>query len=195
MKKLPLDFYKRDSLIVAKQLLGKTLVRNLKGVELSGTIIETEAYCGSFDKACHSYAFKRTKRNEVMYREGGISYVYLIYGMYHCFNIVTEDEANPSAVLIRAISPISGKNEMSMLRYSSPYDTISSKQKLNLTNGPGKLCKALNITINDNGEPLSQDSIYILDSPLKDFQILATPRINIGYAEEFVDKPWRFLLT
>ncbi len=129
-----------------------------------------------------------------MYNAGGVAYVYLIYGMYYCFNVVTEDERNPSAVLIRAIEPISGQNVMSGFRYNTPFDKLTPKQKLNLANGPGKLCVAMGITGEHNGISLTDSTLYILDSDEKTSNIIATPRINIGYAQEFVDMPWRFLL-
>lgn len=196
MKKLERDFYLRDSVTVAKDLLGKYLVHRVEGEEVTGKIVEVEAYMGPEDKAAHSYNNRRTDRNEIMYGLGGFSYVYFIYGMYHCMNIVVEEIGKPQAILIRALEPISGLNFMARNRYSKNLEELSKKEKIGLTNGPGKLCQALKIHRNQNGQDLCADKLYILADDDKDinFEVISTTRINIDYAEEAVYYPWRFYI-
>lgn len=194
MHKLNRNFYLRDPLVVARELLGKQLIHETQDCRIVGKIVETEAYTGPEDKACHAYGRKRTARNEVMYRVGGTAYIYLIYGMYYCFNIVTEPEDMPSAVLVRAIEPIEGAEHMARLRYGTDISSLSQKQKLNLCNGPGKLCIAMDIGKLENGTDLCGSSLYINDAKNNPFSITASPRINIDYAEEYKDKPWRFYI-
>ncbi|MCX7904366.1 MAG: DNA-3-methyladenine glycosylase [Caloramator sp.] len=191
--KLPVDFYSRDTITVAKELLGKLLVRNINGNKLVGKIVEVEAYLGPIDKACHSYNFRRTQRNEVMYGPPGIAYVYFIYGMYYCLNFVTEKEGMPCAVLIRALEPIEGFDIMALNRFGKTYSELTKSQKRNLTNGPGKLCRAFNIDKALNGHSLLSDEIYVLDNQ-EDFEIVAGKRIGIDYAEEAKDFEWRFFI-
>lgn len=194
MDKLKRDFYLRNALIVAKDLLGKQLVHETQDYRIVGRIVETEAYMGSIDKASHAYGGKRTIRNEVMYHIGGTSYVYLIYGMYHCFNVVTEPKNKASAVLVRALEPIEGVEHMSKFRYGIEPSALSAKQKLRLCNGPGKLCISLDITKSENGLDLCGSTLYIKDAHNEPFNIKDSPRINIDYAEEYKDKPWRFYI-
>lgn len=149
--RLDREFYCRNTLIVAKELLRKYLVYEYDNKKLIGKIVEVEAYGGKEDKACHSYKGRRTKRTETMYAVGGTSYVYLIYGMYNCFNVVSSDIDEPEAVLIRAVEPIEGHDIMANNRYKCEYSELSKLKKKNLTNGPGKLCIALNINKNENG--------------------------------------------
>ncbi len=118
--KLDRSFYNRNTLIVAKELLGKILVHNIDGKLLKGKIVETEGYLGLRDKAAHSYGGKKTNRVETMYGDPGRAYVYLIYGMYYCLNIVTEEEGSPEAVLIRGVEPLEGIDEMSINRFGNP---------------------------------------------------------------------------
>jgi len=191
--KLPVEFYSRDTITVAKDLLGKLLVRNINGNKLIGKIVEVEAYLGPIDKACHSYNFKRTQRNEVMYGPPGIAYVYFIYGMYYCLNFVTEKEGIPCAVLIRALEPIEGLDTMALNRFGKTYSELTKSQRKNLTNGPGKLCRTFNIDKSLNGHSLLSDEIYVLDN-LEDFEIVADKRIGIDYAEEAKDYEWRFFI-
>ena len=153
MKKLIRNFYNRDSITVAKDLLGKVLVHKVDGKEYKGIIVEVEAYCGFDDKAAHSYGGKRTPRVEVMYGEPGFSYIYLIYGMYNCFNIVTGKNNQAQAVLIRALEPIEGIEIMQEYRKQS-------KIKM-LCNGPGKLCQAFGINRALNGISLLKPPIYL----------------------------------
>ncbi|WP_416175774.1 DNA-3-methyladenine glycosylase [Clostridium sp.] len=194
MKKLTRDFYNRDTLKVAKELLGKILVHNINGKILSGKIVEVEAYKGITDKAAHSYGGRRTKRTEVMYGICGISYVFMIYGMYNCFNITTEDKNIPNAILVRALEPIDNLDIMSFNRFNKSYNELSKKQKINLTNGPGKLCQALEIDRRLNNCDLCKNELYILDPEKYDFTIESAKRIGIDYAEEAADYPWRFYI-
>lgn len=193
MKKLERKFYKRDSIAISKELLGKYLVHEYDNVKLISKIVEVEAYMGVIDKAAHSYGGRRTKRTEVMYMEGGYAYVYQIYGMYYCMNVVTSEVDNPQAVLIRAIEPVEGIDIMSKNRYGIEYEKLSNYQKKNITNGPGKLCMAMNINKKLNGEDLCKNRLYILDNK-EDFSIVSSKRINIDYAEEARDYLWRFYI-
>ncbi|MFU0825726.1 DNA-3-methyladenine glycosylase [Clostridium sp.] len=193
MKKLERDFYKRSAIEVAKELLGKYLVHEYKGNKLIGRIVEVEAYMGVEDKAAHSYGGRRTERTEVMYKEGGYTYVFQIYGMYYCVNVVTSEMDIPQAVLIRALEPIEGLEEMSRNRYKKSYEELTAYQKKNLTNGPGKLCMAMNIDKTLNGEDLCGSRLYILDNKEK-FNTVYSKRINIDYAEEAKDYLWRFYI-
>ena len=195
MRKLEREFYNRDSASTAKDLLGKFLVHKRNGEELIGKIVEVEAYMGPTDKAAHSYGNRRTDRNEVMYGPPGYAYVYIIYGMYNCMNVVVEQPGKPQAILIRALEPVKGLEAMAQFRYKKKYEELSKRQVLGLTSGPGKLCISLNIDRSHNGEDLCGDNIYILEDDKKEeFEIAATPRINIDYAEEAKDFLWRFLI-
>lgn len=188
--KLPLKFYKRDVLTVAKELLGKTLIRKKNELTFSGIIVETEAYDGRIDQAAHSFS-GRTKRNETMFKGGGYLYVYFTYGNHYCCNVVTGNCGDGCAVLIRAVEPIDGIEAMAVNRYSK--STISDKEFLNLTNGPGKLCKAFSIDINDDGTNLNDDQIFILKSKKKKPEnILTSKRIGITKS---IDLPWRFFIA
>lgn len=193
MKKLEREFYKRNTLIVAKELLGKHLVHEYEGNKLISKIVEVEAYMGVEDKAAHSYGGRRTERTEVMYKEGGYAYVFQIYGMYYCVNVVTSEKEIPQAVLIRGLEPIEGLETMSVNRYGKRYEELTNYQKKNLTNGPGKLCMAMNIDKKLNGEDLCKENLYILDNKEK-FNIVTSKRINIDYAEEAKDYLWRFYI-
>ncbi|EMA6344127.1 DNA-3-methyladenine glycosylase [Bacillus cytotoxicus] len=194
MKAPPL-FYEGDTLDVAKKLLGQKLVHIVDGVKRSGYIVEVEAYKGPDDKAAHSYGGRRTERTEIMFGAPGHAYVYLIYGMYHCFNVITAPVGIPHGVLIRALEPAEGVEEMKLARYSKTE--LTKTQYKNLTNGPGKLCRALNITLNERGLSLQGDKLYIELVPesqhlSSQYEIAKSPRINIDYAEEAVHYPWRF---
>ncbi len=194
MNKLDRDFYLRNTLVVAKDLLGKHLVHETQDYRIVGRIVETEAYIGPEDKGSHSYGGRRTNRNEVMYHIGGTSYVYLIYGMYYCFNVVTEQIDKPAAVLVRAVEPVEGKEHMSHMRYDTDFSSLSSRQKLGLCNGPGKLCMAMGIGKAENGLDLCSSKLYICDAGDDSFNIKTSPRINIDYAGEYAHKPWRFFI-
>jgi DNA-3-methyladenine glycosylase len=194
MKKLTREFYNRDTLKVASELIGKILVRVYGGDILSARIVETEAYIGAIDKASHCYKGE-TDRTKVMFGPPGYSYVYLIYGMYYCFNVVTEGEGCGSGVLIRGIEPIENIEIMSFNRYGKLLKDITKQQLKNISNGPGKLCKALNISKNENKLDLTKDELYIIDDGFKDFNIERSKRINIDYAEEAKDFLWRFTMN
>ncbi len=194
MSKLDRAFYLRDTLTVAQDLLGKLLVHETEGYRISARIVETEAYIGPEDKGSHSYGGRRTKRNEVMYQIGGTSYVYLIYGMYFCFNAVTEEAGKPSAVLVRAVEPVEGESHMSQLRYGLEYTSLSPKQRLGMCNGPGKLCMSMGIELAENGLDLCGSKLYICAAQNEPFNVKSSPRINIDYAEEYTLKPWRFYI-
>lgn len=198
MEVLNRSFYVRDTLTVSKELLGKVLVHETPTFKLAGRIIETEAYLGPEDKAAHSYGGKVTPRVEVMYNQGGYSYVFTIYGMYQCFNIVAQREGIPQAVLIRALEPIESLDIMSQNRYNKSYQELSKSQIKGLTNGPGKLCMAMAIGKAQNKIDMCQrnglDDIYVYDDDYGDFEMVATERVNIDYAEEYIHKPWRFYI-
>lgn len=194
MKKLDKDFYNRDSIIVAKELLGKVLVHEIAGHRISAKIIETEAYMGVVDKAAHSYNGRRTKRVEVMYGDPGFSYIFMIYGLHCCFNVVVNGKEIPQAILVRAVEPLEGKEWMAKKRFDKPYDQLTKSQRRGLTNGPGKLCGALSIDRTFNGLDLCESVIYMEDGDSEDFNIVTTKRIGIDYAEEAKDFPWRFYI-
>lgn len=192
MNTLAREFYNRDSVIVARELLGKVLVHRINEQEVFAKIVETEAYMGVKDKAAHSYGGRRTPRVEVMYGGPGFSYVFLIYGMYYCFNIVTMEEGNPQAVLVRAVEPLGGIDLMAQNRFMRTYDQLTRSEINRLTNGPGKLCKALQIDKNLNGEDLCGNKLYVKEGRREHFDVVSSKRIGIEYAEEAKDFPWRF---
>jgi len=198
MKKLKRSFYERDTLTVIEDLLGKYLVRKYDGQYIVGRITEIEAYIGAIDKACHAYGGKKTNRTEVLYARGGTCYVYLIYGMYHCMNIVTEREGLAAAILLRGVELIEGQELAAKLRYGKPLSDLTNYQIKNFTNGPGKLCKAIHISKEDNWSDFCGDELFITDT-WKDhatvpFEIETGPRIGIDYAEEAQAFPWRYCL-
>ncbi|WP_238903311.1 DNA-3-methyladenine glycosylase [Clostridium sp. YIM B02506] len=193
--RLERDFFARDTLIVAKELLGKVIVREIDGVRLSGKIVETEGYIGSIDKASHAYGGKKTPRVEPLYGEPGISYVFSIYGMYECFNVISKEKGSPEGILIRAVEPIDGLEKIAQNRFRKSYDTLTFKEIKNLTNGPSKLCIALDINkkVHNFMDLVSSKELYIEDGDIiNSSDIVETTRIGIDYAEEAVDFPWRF---
>ncbi|GCD10004.1 DNA-3-methyladenine glycosylase [Clostridium tagluense] len=193
--KLTREFYAKETLQVAKELLGKVVVHEVNGVKLKGKIVETEAYIGSIDKASHAYGGKKTPRLEALYGKPGIAYVYFIYGMYHCFNVITEKEGSPEGVLIRAIEPIDGIDEMSKLRFNKVYNELTKAQFKNLSSGPSKLCIAMNINKENNKQDLCSGNLYIEESMDKEkIEIIEAKRIGIDYAEEAKDFKWRFYI-
>lgn len=195
MKTLPRAFYDRDTLTVARDLLGKHLVRRLDGAELVVRITETEAYIGAVDKACHAYGGRRTARTETLYAKPGTAYVYLIYGMYHCLNFVTEPEGTAAAVLLRGVEAVSGTDLMAYNRFSRAFDQLTAYQRKNFLNGPGKVCKALAITRIHNGLDLTGGGeLFLCDGEAPVGDIHVGKRVGIDYAEEAVDFPWRFWL-
>lgn len=194
MKKLEQDFYDRDTVTVARELLGKLLVRNLDGQHLVGRITETEAYVGPIDKACHAYNYKRTPRTETLFAPPGTAYIYLIYGMYSCLNFVTEPEGTPCAVLIRGVEPVENEALIARNRFGRLPEELTPYQRKNFLNGPGKLCKGFALTRTQNGLSLLGDTLYVAEDGFVPEQINVGKRIGIDYAEEAIDFPWRFYL-
>lgn len=188
MEKLPRSFYQRnDVLQIAKELLGKLLFTNWNGITTSGRIVEVEAYAGAIDKASHAFGGRRTNRNEIMYAGGGVTYVYLCYGIHHLFNVVTNYKEIPHAILIRALEPVKGIDEM-LKR------TGKKRPDHTLTKGPGNLSKALGISVVNTGTSLRSKELFIADDGLvfakKD--IAATPRIGVDYAGADAKLKYRF---
>ena len=183
--KLPRSFYEQTTLDVAKQLLGKYLVRKHAAGDAIGRIVETEAYIGPHDLACHA-SKGRTARTEVMFGPAGHAYIYFIYGFYNMLNLVTESKDYPAAVLIRAVEPLAGIELMKERR------RISALR--NLASGPGKLCQAFAVDRSLNGADLSGGVLYVedRDEPIPKFQ--ATARIGVDYAGKWKAKPYRFLV-
>lgn len=190
MELLERDFYMRDSLEVAKDLLGQTLVREEDGLVGRFKIVETEAYRGVADKGAHAYGGKRTDRTKPMFEEGGITYIYLIYGMYNCLNIVANVKDNPQCVLIRAVEPL----DEEAFEMCKKYRAIKSKKLQDLTNGPGKLCKALNIDRSLLEIDVTKLGCLYITEGARPSEITADKRINIDYAEEYRDVEWRFYI-
>lgn len=185
--KLTREFYERDTLTVARELLGKHIVRNTSEGSTTGKIVEVEAYIGPDDAAAHTFRGLRSNRTEVAFGPGGYAYVYLIYGMHHCLNIVTNTVNKPEVVLIRALEPVDGLELMKIRRKTEVIG--------NLCSGPGKLCSAMNITRQENGIDLCKEALFLLDRPVVPPEdILATPRINIDYAQEAKDYLWRYII-
>lgn len=177
-------FLNEDVTQVAKDLLGMYLVSERAGVLTAGRIVETEAYCGRGDKACHANN-KRTPRTEVMYRKGGLAYVYLCYGIHHLLNVVTNREGQADAVLIRALEPVFGLETMKERRNFT---------KAKLTSGPGTLAEAMGIKVDQTGTDLLGDEIWLAVADEKNFKITAGTRIGVDYAEEDALRPWRFVI-
>ncbi len=188
-KKLSNEFYRqKDVLGIAQSLIGKQLFTQIDGQLTGGIIAETEAYNGISDKASHAYGGRKTNRTEVMYREGGIAYVYFSYGMHHLFNVVTGTKGDPEAVLIRGIIPTVGIETILKRR---------NKVKINsmLVNGPAKLCQALGISLKQNTISLQSDTLWIEESQgIGQTEILITTRVGIDYAGEDASLPYRFIL-
>jgi len=185
--RLDRTFFSRDTLAVARDLLGKRLVRLLaEGQRLSGIIVETEAYVGETDRACHA-ARGRTPRNAVMYEKAGLAYVYLIYGIHHCLNAVTEQEGFPAAVLIRALEPQEGLAKMREFRSGQP-DRI-------LTSGPGRLCQALAIDRTFNGSDLCISPDLYVEEGDAPAGIVTDTRIGISADETARERLWRFCVA
>ena len=187
MVKIAREFYTReDTLQIAQDLLGKTLVvPTADGTRVSGIIVETEAYLGIKDKAAHSYGNRRTKRTETMFAVGGTVYIFFVYGMYFQFNVVAGELGAPHAVLIRAVEPVEGIELMRERR--------GRMKDNNLTSGPGKLCIALGIDKTFNDEDLLGRRVWLEDGEkITSNKIACGKRVGIDYAEEDAEKPWRF---
>ncbi len=186
------EFYERNPLGVAKELLGKTLVHETAQGTTSGMIVETEAYMGPEDKASHAFGNRRTKRTETQFGPKGHAYVYLIYGMYYCFNVISgKIPAKPEAVFFRALQPLEGIELMAKRR-----PTANCKLE-HLANGPSKLCMAMNIAKLQNGADLTKPPFYIRADGVKVSanNIVQAPRIGVDYANEWKHKPWRFYIS
>jgi len=187
MNILPRQFYERETTKVAQDLLGKILVREIGNQRITGRIVETEAYAGFDDKASHAHK-GQTPRNSILFGPAGFAYVYFTYGLHHLFNIVTEDVNFPSAVLVRAIEPISG---IEIIRENRP-----GRDYHELTSGPAKLTKALKIDKCFNGIDVTiEDDIWVEEGEevLKS-RIVSAPRVGVGYSEECRYWPWRFYI-
>ncbi|MCF6270871.1 MAG: DNA-3-methyladenine glycosylase [Melioribacteraceae bacterium] len=183
-KKLTSNFYNRNTEQLAKDLLGKILVRSISNKLLAGKIVETEAYLCSTDEASHSFKGK-SNRNKTMFNSYGFLYVYQIYGIHFCCNVVSGREDEGSAVLIRALEPIENIEIMGRHRFGDV--PITHRNLVNLTNGPAKLCQALSINLSDNGSNLLDNKIYILDSPkIPQQNIIRTTRIGITKSKELL---------
>ncbi|MDR3236336.1 MAG: DNA-3-methyladenine glycosylase [Prevotellaceae bacterium] len=191
MSKLPISFYTRPDVVqLSRELLGKVLCTHIGGALTEAVIVETEAYAGVADRASHAYGGKRTKRTEMMYWSGGHAYIYLCYGMYSLFNVVTNIEGIPHAALIRGGVPLSGLDAM-LARLKK------TKAVPGLLSGPGKLAKALGLHYSMTGTPLSGNRIWIEDRNIHipANAITATPRIGVDYAGEDAALPYRFVAT
>jgi DNA-3-methyladenine glycosylase len=190
LTKLSKEFYQRKDVVkIARELLGKILVTNFDNIVSAGRIVETEAYNGAVDKASHAFGNRRTNRTEVMFGEGGVAYVYLCYGIHHLFNVVTNVKDIPHAVLIRAIEPITGVEDMLLRTGKKILDNT-------LTRGPGNVSKALGIYTRHTGLSLLGDEIFIADDSfkLKPSEVAATPRIGVDYAGADALLPYRFIV-
>jgi DNA-3-methyladenine glycosylase len=184
--RLARDFYEQPTVQVAQQLLGKYLVRVHPDGVTAGMILETEAYVGLEDKASHG-SRGLTPRNAVMFGPAGFAYVYLIYGMHHCLNAVTEQEKYPAAVLIRAVQPCEGLESMLTRR---------RKQDIRLlANGPGNLCQAFGIDRRLNGIDLGGDVLFVEDRGVCPADFVVTTRVGVDYAGPWKDMPWRFYIA
>lgn len=189
------EFYKQGALTLAKKLLGKVVVRNVDNIILRAKIVETEAYIGEIDKASHAYNGRRTERTEPLFREGGIAYVYFIYGKYYCFNVISGLENRGEGVLIRALEPLNEFDYLAKKRFNQSYEELSETKKKAITNGPSKLCIAFSIDKSYNYKKLYEmGDFYIEDGDKEKISIVETTRIGIDYAEEAIDFPWRFYI-
>lgn len=188
-KKLDISWYEHDNVVeMAKMLLGKVLCTNIDGQPAKGMIVETEAYSGTNDKACHANGQKKTKRNRIMFAHGGHAYVYLCYGIHHLFNVVTNREGKADAVLIRAVEPVDGFDVMMQRRRMK-------KIEKRLTGGPGVLTEALGIKTHHYAARLDEKLIWIEENePLDTRQIVEATRIGVDYAGEDALRLWRFYI-
>ncbi len=190
-KKLGQEFFQRpDVVAVARSLLGKWLISRTGGVLTGGRIVETEAYCGETDRACHAFGQRITARNATMFRPGGVAYVYLCYGIHTMFNVVSNTIGKGDAVLVRAIEPLVGVDKMLERRKKSEINRL-------LCGGPGALTQALGIFRELDGEDLGGDTIWIEDrgDVVKDSETVASPRVGVGYARDDANLPWRFRIA
>ncbi len=190
-ERLEATFFSRPTLEVARALLGTRLVRRSGRHQLEGRIVEVEAYIGEDDQACHA-SRGRTPRAQGLYREPGVYYVYMIYGMYWCLNVVTEELDFPAAVLIRALEPIAGQAEMKKRRQAARTD-------VDLCNGPGKLCQAMDVDSRFHGQSIEEGSLWLEQDPVDSSEdmggVVSCPRVGVDYAGECARYPWRFYLA
>ncbi len=187
-EKLPISFYARNSVTeIARDLLGKVLCTNINGVFTAGIIVETEAYCGRNDKACHSCVHGKTERTKIMFGEPGRAYIYLCYGIHHLFNVVTNVEGLADAVLIRAIEPLEGIDAILRRRNKKSLSR-------NAGGGPGIVSSALGITTKHYGTNLLENLIWLENRGIlyDDSEVIASPRVGVNYAAEDAFLPWRF---
>ena len=187
-KRLIRRFYRRDPVTLARALLGQVLVRRFDdGHELAGRIVDVEAYLGIEDRASHSYGGRRTKRNGSMWLDGGHAYVYFVYGMHWCFNVVSDREEVPTACLIRALEPLKGLEEMRRRR--------GKERAMDLCSGPAKLAQVLGIDRSLDGVDLAGDNrIFVERGRSRRSPVLARARVGVTYAESWAAKPLRFTL-
>lgn len=200
---LPQSFFLGNTVDIAREMVGKYLVRRYGGVTLAARITETEAYVGRMDKACHAYNYRKTERTKTLFAPPGTAYVYLIYGMHCCLNFVTEPEGEPSAVLIRGLEPRYNADIIAENRFGCKPEHMTPYQKKNFLNGPGKVCAGMNIDRGLNGLPYGSQELFLCRS-LSDaglphveeapLSIKTGRRVGIDYAEEAVHFPWRFYL-
>jgi DNA-3-methyladenine glycosylase len=200
MERLGRDFFTQDTLVVSRELLGQRLVRVLDGQRLSGRIVEVEAYIGEKDRASHA-RHGRTGRNAPMYGPPGHAYVYFVYGMHHCLNVVTEREEFPAAVLIRALEPLEGIEAMRARRWPERGHCVSivegrgGRPDVQLTSGPARLCQALGIDRQFDGADLCAPGAQLFieqDAAVPDGAIVAGPRVGVRGDEAALAAPWRF---
>ena len=191
-RRTPRSFFRRDPVLVARELLGHRLVSGVGDTRTAGIIVETEAYLGLPDKAAHTYGGRRTRRNEMMWGAAGRAYVYFVYGMHHCLNVVAGETGDPVAVLIRALEPDTGIDTMFARRPRALRAT-------DLCSGPAKLCLALGIDLGLDGEDLTSSDLLSIESPgrrpPRAAPIVATSRVGIAYAEEWQHEPLRFFVA
>lgn len=189
------NFFDQPTLDLSKQILGAELIHETEdGIVLSGKIVEVEAYLGPEDRAAHSYGGRRTKRTEVMYGPPGHAYLYIIYGIHVCLNIVSGPAGKPEAILLRAVEPVRGIEKMSLNRGFGPAEDLSARREKQLTSGPGKLVQALGIPIGLYGHDLSEPPLYVRppESPVPAGEIATGSRIGIENTGEARDYPYRF---
>lgn len=193
-EKLPRSFFRRDTQKVARDILGSILVRKAGDSYLKAKIVETEAYLGTKDKAAHVYEDKKTDRNKVVYEKAGLVYIYLCYGIHWQLNFTTGKEDEPECILIRALEPIAG--EKVMLKNREEKSSAAKINEAQITNGPGKLCQALNLDRSFYGEDsIESDRLWLeKGDSIPEAKIKSSPRIGIDYAEEYAQKPWRYFV-
>lgn len=191
--KLPASFYARRALDLAPDLLGRVLVHDAPEGRASGVIVEAEAYVGPADRAAHSYRGRPTRRTRAMFGPPGRAYIFFVYGMHYCFNVVAAGEGEPEAVLIRALALVEGVELMASRRRLA---VRTASDLVRLTNGPGKLCAALGIDMDLYGADLTGDRLFIEEGrPVAPEDRVASPRVGVDYAGEWAGLPWRFTIA